>query len=135
MSALVNIDAGAVIGALRDGLDRIFPSPEEKARAQAILDQIASHKDDAQTELDKIEAASSSIFVAGWRPFIGWVCGVALAWTFFVAPLFTFALNACGVTVALPVLDGNPLFSLVVTMLGNAGLRTFEKIRDAAGNH
>lgn len=133
MSAI--IDIGSVVGALREAVGRIFPSPEEKAKAQQILDQIAARPDEAQIELNKIEAASASIFVAGWRPFIGWVCGVALAWHYIAAPLFVFVLEAFGVKISPPELDIATLVTLLLTMLGMSKLRTDEKIADAAGNH
>jgi len=132
---MINIDVGSVIGALRDTVKTIFPGPEERAKADALLDEIARRPDEAQIELNKIEAASASIFVAGWRPFIGWVCGVALAWHYVAAPLFVFMLEAFGVKVTPPALDMATLVTLLLTMLGMSKLRTDEKIADAASNH
>lgn len=78
-----------------------------------------------QAEINKVEAQSRSVFVAGWRPFIGWVCGVAFAFHYIVMPLLI------AYTDIEPVeFDTNSLFTVLMGMLGLGGLRTFEKIKD-----
>ena len=78
-----------------------------------------------QSEINKVEAQSRSVFVAGWRPFIGWVCGVAFAFHYIVMPLLI------AYTDIEPVeFDTNSLFTVLMGMLGLGGLRTFEKIKD-----
>jgi|TARA_B110000211_G_scaffold210675_1_gene248944 hypothetical protein len=78
-----------------------------------------------QSEINKVEAQSRSVFVAGWRPFIGWVCGVAFAFHYIVMPLLI------AYTDIKPVdFDTNSLFTVLMGMLGLGGLRTFEKIKD-----
>lgn len=135
MSALVNIDAGAVIGALRDGLDRFFPSPEEKAKAVAVLDQIAARPDEAQIEIDKIEAGSASLFVAGWRPFVGWVCGVGCGYQFLLRPLANGVAAALGHPGIFDSLDTSVMMQLLTALLGLGAARMVEKLNNAAGNH
>ena len=85
-----------------------------------------------QAEINKVEAASSMFFVAGWRPFIGWVCGLGFAYTFLVLPIVNGILTLFGVQEVLPGLDNNVLMELTLGMLGMAGLRSFEKMKGVA---
>ena len=110
------------------------PAAREKAQAEAMAQIIgaAQAADQAQTEVNKAEAASGSIFVAGWRPFIGWVCGAALAFQYLLRPLLTGGASLFHVQgFDLPGLDEN-LWQLMLGMLGMGGLRTFEKVRGVA---
>lgn len=110
----------------------LIPDPNEKRRMEQELQQhfmqAVAQLDLAQLEINKAEAASGSLFIGGWRPFIGWVCGVAIAWTFVVQPMATFALSYTRLAgTVLPALDVGTLMQLVLAMLGMSGLRTFEK--------
>ena len=80
-----------------------------------------------QLEINKAEATHKSIFVAGWRPFIGWVCGVALAYNFVIRDLFIWAMKP---EVVPPALQMEHLMTVLLGMLGLGGLRTYEKIKD-----
>ena len=80
-----------------------------------------------QTKINEIEAKHRSVFVAGWRPFVGWVCGVALAYNFIIRDLFIWALQPEEVP---PALQMEHLMTVLMGMLGLGGLRTFEKIKD-----
>lgn len=84
----------------------------------------------AAAETNKIEAASPSLFVAGWRPFIGWTCGVGIFVSFVVQPIVNWF-----VAEALPVLDIGQLIALVVSMLGLGAYRTVEKANGSVGLH
>ena len=80
-----------------------------------------------QTEINKIEAKHQNIFVSGWRPFIGWVCGSALAYQFILRDFISYSMNLMGSTAELPPsLDISQLISILLAMLGMAGYRTFE---------
>ncbi len=81
----------------------------------------------AQIEVNKIEAASTSWFVAGWRPSVGWVCSLAMLYHFIIAPLIQYLLTIFGVQAALPEFDFSQLSTILMAMLGMAGLRTYEK--------
>ena len=113
-------------------VDRI-PNGNERARAKEALEKelvdAANSVMLAQTEINKAEAAHKSIFVAGWRPFIGWVCGVGIAWSMVVQPVAQWAMIAGGDGTELPTIDTSYLMELVTAMLGMSGLRTFEKLR------
>ena len=105
-------------------------SPEAKAELEAKTLQIESKILMAQAEINKAEAQHASLFVSGWRPFIGWVCGTALLYNFLVAPL----VSQFSKLAMLP-LDIGPLITLLIGMLGIAGLRTVEKANGTQGNH
>ena len=80
-----------------------------------------------QTKINELEATHRTVFVAGWRPFIGWVCGVALAYNFVIRYLFIWALKPEDVP---PALQMEHLMTVLLGMLGLGGLRTYEKIKD-----
>lgn len=117
-------------------LDKIIPDKEARARLQAELLK-ASMDHDFQLALGQIqinteEASNPSLFVSGWRPFIGWVCGIALTYNFIIYPLMLWFISVFGVTFTPPPLFSDNLMELVMGMLGLAGFRTYEKIKGVA---
>ena len=92
----------ALIGPVTGLLDKFIEDKDQKAKLAHDLATMAErHAQElakGQLEVNKAEAAHKSIFVAGWRPFIGWTCGVALCWHFVVAPLVTFIAGYSGVS-------------------------------------
>jgi hypothetical protein len=85
-----------------------------------------------QLQVNQAEAASSSVFVAGWRPFIGWVCGAACAWNWIGLPILKAGLAAWGHPLALSPADLTEMLPILIGMLGLGGLRTTEKIKGVA---
>lgn len=126
----------ALIPAFGTLVDRLIPdrAAAERAKAdmEAALIKASNEAALAQVEVNKIEAGHGSVFVAGWRPFIGWVCGAALAWAFIVGPVLSWSLAVLGICETLPPIMTDNLFELVLAMLGLGGLRTFEKMRGVA---
>ena len=126
----------ALIPALGTLVDRLIPdrAAAERAKAdmEAALVKAANDAALAQVEVNKIEAGHGSVFVAGWRPAIGWVCAAALAWAFIVAPIASWGMAVFGLRETLPAIGTDNLFELVLAMLGLGGLRTFEKLRGVA---
>lgn len=121
-------------------LDKIFPDPEQRAAAQIKLAELQQNGELAilaaetdlakgQQEINKIEAGSDNLFIAGWRPFIGWVCGVAFAYHYILQPLLAFMIANAGHKVELPSFDMGELSTVLMGLLGLGGLRTFEKVR------
>ena len=106
-----------------DVVDKFVETPDEKAAFKQVMAKMAQEPGLAQVELNKISAAHRSIFVAGWRPFIGWVCGVGLAFAFLINPIAQWATDLSG-----PDLPIDIIMELVIAMLGLAGLRTVEKL-------
>lgn len=121
-----------VMGPIMEGVLRFIPdkNAREEAREQfeGQMLQAMTALVQGQLEINKVQAQHGSVFVAGGRPFIMWVCGVALAWQFVLEPMATWGILVAGVDVpALPELDMGPLMSLTLGMLGLGGLRTYEK--------
>jgi hypothetical protein len=129
---ILGAPVGGAIDAVGNVLDRLFTSDDERLTREEALARLAQTPQLAQIELNKIEAAHPSVFVAGWRPFIGWVCGVALAWHFVGYDFFVWFALAVGLP-APPILAGTEeLISVVVSLLGLGVLRTVEKSRGIA---
>lgn len=110
-------------------VDKFVPDPAEKARAEAELRAALLAWDQAQAATNAAEAQSGNWFVAGWRPWIGWVCGVALAVQFVLGPLAVWGCDLAGRPIQAPPALDDMLWELMFGMLGLGGLRTFEKIR------
>jgi len=118
--------AAEPIDALGSAVDKIFTNDEERMQAQALLNKIAQKPAVLQAEINKIEAQHRSLFVAGWRPAIGWVCAIGLAFPFILNPLIEWA-GGTG-----PKIPMDQLMELVVALLGLGTLRTFEKLAGRA---
>ena len=114
-----------LIGPISSLLEKVVPDLDERKRlAHEIATMAEKQAHDqimAQVEVNKAEAAHKSLFVAGWRPFIGWTCGVAMAFNFVAGPLLTSA----GYTIA--PLDLVTMMPVLLGMLGLGGMRSYEK--------
>jgi hypothetical protein len=126
-----------VKGPITTLIERFVPDANGRAQAQEELQKLLLEHGEkselAQMEVNKVEAASSSVFVAGWRPAIGWTCGFALAWQFVLAPILTYLIAVAGgiwvfKVPPLPVLDNSQLWPVLTGMLGLGALRTGEKV-------
>jgi Holin of 3TMs, for gene-transfer release len=136
----------SAVDLIKTGIDKIWPDKTEAEKAKAALAQaqmqgalkeLEEQWDNAKAQLDvnKQEAASANIFVAGWRPFVGWVCGSAFAWAFVLQPLLVTLLAAAGHPVQkeeLPTLDFSEIQPVLYGMLGLGAMRTYEKVKKAA---
>jgi hypothetical protein len=124
----------SLLPAVTDIVGRFLPEDKEaRAKAereikQSLTDHLAKI-DLAQLDINKQEAAHRSVFVAGWRPFIGWSCGFALCYTYVLQPILTFILAQTGYLVTLPTVDLAGMMPVLMGMLGLGGLRTFEKFK------
>lgn len=139
---------GGIADLLGKVADKIWPDPLERAKQQVRLVELQQAGEfkqvDAmleaarqQTDVNKQEAAHGSMFVAGWRPFVGWVCGTSLAYTFVAQPLVQFLCVVGGLTFdpsLLPTLGTDELVTVLLGMLGLGGLRTYEKFRGVEGS-
>ena len=83
----------------------------------------------AQIEVNKTEAAHQSLFVAGWRPMLGWVCALGFTVNFLIAPLGTFLAGLAGHAIVFPMADLSNMMPVLLGMLGLGGLRTYEKVQ------
>ena len=126
----------ALIGPVTGLLDKFIEDKDQKARlAHDIATMAEKHAHEAamaQTDINKAEAQHRSIFVAGWRPFVGWTCGIALCYHFVLQPFLVFLLYSFGYQVDLPVFDMTTLTTILMGMLGLGGLRSYEKVKKSA---
>jgi hypothetical protein len=126
-------------------IEKIWPDPAEQARELRKLEKLRQDGDLAklqahvqlmtgQMQVNAKEAEHKSIFVAGWRPFIGWVGGFSLGYQFIFYPLLLWVWSIVSIFVEIPqgvgpppVLDGNELYSIVLGMLGIGAMRSYDK--------
>lgn len=108
---------------------------ELKVRIEELRDKADQRLHDelmGQIEVNKVEAGHASIFVAGWRPFIGWTGGAGLAYSFVLSPFIEFAARIFGYTQPMPELDTGQLMTLVLAMLGVGAMRSYDKGKGTA---
>lgn len=138
-----------LVGPVLDIVNKIIPTPmtaEQKTQAQIQLLQLQQAGEfkqldnqlaqiQTQTDTNKIEAANSSIFVAGWRPFIGWICGTGVGCNY-VGTWFVNTISALfGHPLHVPPMDLSEMMPLLIGMLGLGGMRTVEKINGVNSGH
>ncbi len=109
-------------------------SPEKKAEIEQRALEIEYALTKAQTDINLEEAKHPSIFVAGWRPFVGWVCGFSLGWQFIGSPIFEWIIKIADKNVSAPEMDTESLVTVLFALLGLGGMRTFEKYKNSEGN-
>lgn len=118
-------------GAIATLVDKFVETPEEKAAGALLLAKLQMQPHLAQLSINQVEAAHRSMFVAGWRPFIGWVSGIGLAYNFIVYPILLWASINFFADIVPPPLETEMLMSLVLALLGLGGMRTYEKVNGA----
>lgn len=119
---------------LANVVDKTIPDKAQKSVAMLELEKaLVDNADKINLETIKtnqIEAGHKSVWVAGWRPAIGWSCSLGIAWLFIGHPIATWVAQILGYTgMVMPTIDTEILLELTLAMLGMAGLRTFEKIK------
>lgn len=105
--------------------------PELRAR----LEEQATGLLEKQIEINVQEAKHTSLFVAGWRPFVGWVCGFGVAYQFLFRPFAVWVSSIYATFPAPPVLDSAEIVSLLAVLLGAKTLRTVEKVKNVNNRH
>ena len=117
-------------------ITKIWPDPKDQASAEAML--IKTQMDAAlaqaqqQIDINKIEAASTNIFVSGWRPFVGWACGVAFAAHFILLPLLNWLAQLFGHAPITIPFDMSTLSTVLMGLLGLGAMRSVEKVAGVA---
>jgi len=122
----------ALIGPVTGLLDKVIEDKDQKAKLAheiATLAERQAHEASmAQILTNREEAKHKSIWVSGWRPFVGWTCGVALAYHFVLVEIIRFGVALYGAAIPeLPSFDMDSLMTVLLGMLGLGGLRTYEK--------
>jgi roadblock/LC7 domain-containing protein len=124
---------GPVISVIGSVLDKVIPDNNAKEKAKADIEKAlidnAAQINLAQAETNKIEANHRSIFVAGWRPCLGWCAAAGFFLVFILQPLAQWVCALLGIDVVLPVFQTDVLMELTLAMLGLAGLRSWEKAK------
>ena len=122
----------SLIGPATQILDKFVEDKDQKPKLAhelaTMADRLAHEQQLAQIAVNKEEVASGSLFKGGWRPFVGWVCGVAFFYHFVLQPVIIFVVAIIGVNVPdLPEFQMNTLLTVLGGMLGIGGLRSYEK--------
>ena len=110
-------------------IDSIHTSEEEKLDKKILMQRIQQKLAEKQLDVNAKEASHRSIFVAGWRPFIGWIGGLALMFEFILSPCIEWYCKFAGLNLTAPEIQTGPLLAIVTSMLGVAGMRSFEKAK------
>ncbi len=114
-------------------LDKVIPDADAKQRIAheiAVLAEKQAHElAKSQIEVNKAEAAHKNLFVAGWRPAVGWTCCLAMASNFLVIPMANFALALASSTIVIPLIDLSTMLPVLMGMLGLGAMRTVEKTK------
>lgn len=107
----------------------IWPDKSEAEKQQLVA---AVTLVQGQLAINSEEAKNPSIFVSGWRPFIGWVCGSAFAWNWIGLPIAKAGLLLAGISLTINPADLSEMLPVLMGMLGLGALRTYEKVREVA---
>jgi hypothetical protein len=140
MASAVNIDlagagdliksVGGLAGQIRSAITGDL-SPEAKASLEAAAIQADNAVELAQAAINSEEAKSSNFFVSGWRPAVGWSCAIAV----FVNFIVVWVMKVINPNDAIPTIDSNLLYPLMLGMLGIGTMRTVEKVNGVQNNH
>lgn len=129
LSKLIGGSIGEMASGVASAINQFVETPEEKKAAEILLMKVQQEPDKWQAEINKVEGEHRSLFVAGWRPAVGWVCVSALAWGWIIGPIVQFIWPDR----VLPGIEVGQATSLIMAMLGMGALRTYEKKKGLAG--
>lgn len=128
MNPILDAVVGGIIGTVGKVADDLFTSDEERMKAELDAYSAETSRLNGQVEINKVEAASSSLFVSGGRPFILWICGVAFAYASIVEPLLRFGSKVLfGYMGEFPVIDTTLTMQILLGILGLGAMRSFDK--------
>jgi len=117
-----------VVKGVGQAIDGIFTSDDERLSHAEVMERLKQRPDEAQIELNKIDANSKNFFQAGWRPFIGWICGMGCTYAFVLAPIVG-PLVSKVFNIEVPQPSTSELMTLLISMLGMTSTRTYEKMK------
>ncbi|MAL09475.1 MAG: hypothetical protein CMF74_07410 [Maricaulis sp.] len=122
-----------LVGPVTGLLDKFIEDKDQKAMlAHKIATMSEEHHQDlmkAQIEVNKVEASNSNLFVSGWRPFIGWTCGLGMFGNFITIPFANFVLALLEITIVIPLVPLETMMPVLMGMLGLGAMRSYEKTR------
>lgn len=120
---------GSVADLANTVIGKIWPDKSEQEKQQLAAAVMVIQ---GQLDINKAEASNPSLFVSGWRPFIGWCCGAACVWNWLGLPVAKFTMAALGHPINISPADLSEMLPILIGMLGLGGLRTAEKINGVA---
>ena len=127
--------AESVIGVAGKVLDKFVEDKDLKTKLSHELKSQIVSLDLAQAQTNLEQAKHPSIFVAGARPAIMWICAFGLGWQFVFQPVAVWAIALSGADVVLPIIETEGLMSLTLALLGLGGMRSFEKSKGIQRNN
>jgi hypothetical protein len=123
----------ALVGPVSGLLDKFIEDKDQKnALAHEIATMSERHHQElmkAQVEVNKVEAANSNLFVSGWRPFIGWTCGLGMFGNFITIPFANFVMALLEIQIVIPLVPLETMMPVLMGMLGLGAMRSYEKTR------
>ena len=123
---------GGALATISKVVDELHTSEEEKLDKKILMQRLQQKLAEKQLDVNGKEASHRSVFVAGWRPAIGWCGALALFFAFILSPCIEWYAKFSGMDIVPPAIETGPLLAIVTSMLGVAGMRSFEKAKGIA---
>ncbi len=131
---------GSVFDFAKGVMERVFPDPAQRAQATLELTKLQQSGElqklaldtqllQGQIDINKVEAASTNWWIAGWRPTVGWICGLSLLYVSIIDPIARFIALTMGYKGLFPVIDTSITLQVLLGLLGLAGMRSFERVK------
>ena len=132
LGGLLGGGKGGALETISKVVDELHTSEEEKLDKKILMQRLQQKLAEKQLDVNAKEASHRSVFVAGWRPAIGWCGAMALFFAFILSPCIEWYAKFSGVDIVPPAIETGPLLAIVTSMLGVAGMRSFEKAKGIA---
>jgi hypothetical protein len=117
-------------------LDKFIEDKDQRAllahEIATLAEKQAQEQITGQIKTNQIEAAHQSMFVAGWRPAVGWVCALAMLLNFILIPFINLGMDLAGLDIRLDLIEMETMMPVLLGMLGLGGMRSYEKARNVA---
>ena len=132
LGGLLGGGKGGALETISKVVDELHTSEEEKLDKKILMQRLQQKLAEKQLGVNAKEASHRSVFVAGWRPAIGWCGAMALFFAFILSPCIEWYAKFSGIDIVPPAIETGPLLAIVTSMLGVAGMRSFEKAKGIA---
>ena len=132
LGGLLGGGKGGALETISKVVDELHTSEEEKLDKKILMQRLQQKLAEKQLDVNAKEASHRSVFVAGWRPAIGWCGAMALFFAFILSPCIEWYAKFSGIDIVPPAIETGPLLAIVTSMLGVAGMRSFEKAKGIA---
>jgi len=129
LSKIIGSGIGDAVSGVANVVDKFMETPDEKRAAELVMRKLQLKPDEFQVGINKIQVGHRSLFIAGPRPFMMWICGLGFAFHFIIFPIAEWISALIGNPVPMPDIDTGALISIAMSLLGLGGLRSWEKSR------